>query len=96
MIQVINQYYGIYKVAVFCAMYQGGSPKQMAASPPSLKQARQQGNQERADDDDGKVPPFPHAAFVRHCVCDAMLYFRSVRIVPRFPVVCNARKSKCL
>ena len=41
-----------------------------------------------------KVPPFLHVAFVRHCVCDAMPYSGSVRIFLRFPVVCNARKSK--
>ena len=35
-----------------------------------------------------------HIAFVRHCVCDATPYSDSARIVPRFPVVCNARKSK--
>ncbi len=42
----------------------------------------------------GKAPPFLHAAFVRHCVCDAMPYSGSVRKVPRFPAVCNARKNK--
>ena len=42
----------------------------------------------------GKAPPFFYAAFVRHCVCDATPYFGSVRIVPRFPAVCNVRKSK--
>ena len=42
----------------------------------------------------GKAPPFLYAAFARHCVCDATPYFGSVRIVPRFPAVCNVRKSK--
>lgn len=42
----------------------------------------------------GKAPPFLHAAFARHCVCDATPYSGSVRIVPRFPAVCNAQKSK--
>ena len=41
-----------------------------------------------------KVPPFLPSTSVMHCVCDAMPYSGSVRIVPRFPVVCNARKSK--
>lgn len=42
----------------------------------------------------GKAPPFLHAAFARHCVCDATPYSGSVRTVPRFPAVCNARKNK--
>ena len=41
-----------------------------------------------------KAPPFPPATSARHCVCNAMPYFCNARINPRFPAVCNSRKSK--
>ena len=41
-----------------------------------------------------KAPPFPPATSARRCGYNAMPYFYNARINPRFPAVCNSRKSK--
>lgn len=41
-----------------------------------------------------KAPPFPPATSVMRCGYNAMPYSCIARINPRFPAVCNSRKSK--
>ena len=95
-------FYAVLGVRVDVSVFKGGKPDSSAVMPQNflhgfrLAAGRPDNRfiRHKVRVPHAKAPPFPPATSARHCVCNAMPYFYNARINPRFPAVCNSRKSK--